>query len=41
MKEGTISPPFNLSSSYRLIDDWFKQQTGASIEEFKATLNHG
>jgi len=36
--EGTVSTPYPLSISYRLINDWFKQQTGISLKQYRSTL---
>lgn len=36
--EGTLFPSTSFSISRTLIDDWFQEQTGTSIEEYKSTL---
>lgn len=38
MLEGTVMPPPNLSISYRLINDWFVEQTGQQLSEYQSQL---
>ena len=41
IKEGSLFPSTSFSISRTLIDDWFQEQTGTSIEEFRSSLVQG